>query len=143
MRKEAPIMTSTTNAEVIAEFRANLGEVAAPYPNPPPMLLVHTIGRKSGREHITPMRARVEGNAWYVFASAHGSEHDPDWYRNLVTNPEIAIEVGAETIPVHATVLTGKERDRVFAAHAADFPVFADYQARLRRTIPVVRLDRR
>ena len=136
-------MVSDTNAAVIAEFRANGGEVAAPYPNPPPMLLVHTTGRKSGREHITPMRARVEGDAWYVFASAHGSERDPDWYRNLVANPEIAIEVGAGTIPVRATVLTGDERDRVFAAHAADFPVFADYQAKLKRTVPVVRLIRR
>jgi deazaflavin-dependent oxidoreductase (nitroreductase family) len=136
-------MVSETNAAVIAEFRANRGEVVAPYANPPPMLLVHTTGHKSGREHITPMRARVEGDAWYVYASAHGSERDPDWFRNLVANPEIAIEVGAGTIPVRATVLGGEERDRVFAAHAADFPVFAEYQARLRRTIPVVRLDRR
>jgi deazaflavin-dependent oxidoreductase (nitroreductase family) len=136
-------MPLDTNAAVIDVFRANAGEVPAPYENPPPMLLVHTIGRRTGQEYITPMRARPDGDAWYIFASAHGSDRNPDWYRNLVANPEIAIEIGTETIPVRATVLEGPERDRIFAAHAADFPVFADYQARLARTIPVVRLDRR
>jgi hypothetical protein len=63
-----------TNAEVIAEFRANGGEVAAPYPDPPPMLLVHTIGARSGREHIVPMRCQVDGDILYTFGSAHGSD---------------------------------------------------------------------
>jgi deazaflavin-dependent oxidoreductase (nitroreductase family) len=89
------------------------------------------------------MRARPDGDAWYVIASAHGSDRNPDWFRNLVANPEITIEIGTETVPVHATVLEGDARDRVFAAHAADFPVFAEYEARLARTIPVVRLNRR
>ena len=65
------------NAEVIAEFRANKGEVKAPYDNPPPMLLLHTIGAKSGKEHIVPMRAMPDGESLYVFASAHGSEQAP------------------------------------------------------------------
>ncbi len=51
------------NAEVIAEFRANNGEVKAPYDDPPPMLLIHTIGAKSGEEHIMPMRAMPDGEA--------------------------------------------------------------------------------
>ena len=63
-----------TNAAVIAEFRANRGEVAAPYDDPPPMLLLHTIGARSGREHLVPMRCLVDGETLYVFGSAHGSE---------------------------------------------------------------------
>lgn len=136
-------MTAETNAEVIAEFRANRGVVAAPYPDPPPMLLIHTVGRRTGREHITPMRCLPERDHWYVFASAHGSERDPDWYRNLVANPEIMIEVGEETIPVRATVLVGDDRDEIFARQAERFPYFGELQDRLTRTIPVVRLDRR
>ncbi|MGB3306941.1 MAG: nitroreductase family deazaflavin-dependent oxidoreductase [Thermomicrobiales bacterium] len=137
--------TRDWNAEVIAEFRANKGQVAAPYDDPPPMLLVHTIGRKSGREHIVPMRAMVseDDEALFIFASAHGSDRNPDWYHNIVANPDITIEMGTETIPVRATEVTGQERDRIFARQAARFPTFGDYERKLQRTIPVIRLDRR
>jgi deazaflavin-dependent oxidoreductase (nitroreductase family) len=131
------------NDEVIAEFRANHGEVAAPYNDPPPMLLLHTIGARSGKEHIVPMRGLPDGESLYVFASAHGSDRQPDWYYNLVVNPDITIEKGTETHPVRATLLHGAERDAVFARHAARFPVFAEYERKLARTIPVIRLDPR
>jgi deazaflavin-dependent oxidoreductase (nitroreductase family) len=131
------------NAEVIAEFRANKGEVAAPYDNPPPMLLVHTIGARSSKEHVVPMRAMPDGESLYIFASAHGSPRHPDWYHNIVANPEITIEKGTETIPVRAIEVTGAERDEIFARHAARFPVFAEYERKLDRTIPVIRLDHR
>jgi deazaflavin-dependent oxidoreductase (nitroreductase family) len=132
-----------TNAEVIAEFRANGGEVAAPYPDPPPMLLLHTIGARTGREHLAPMRSLPDGDVLYVFGSAHGSDRHPDWYYNVVAHPDFVIEMGAETIPVHATELHGAERDAIFARHAARFPIFTEYQQKLARTIPVIRLDRR
>ena len=131
------------NAAVIAEFRANKGEVKAPYGDPPPMVLLHTIGARSGREHIVPMRAMEEGESLYVIASAHGSARNPDWYHNIIVNPDIVIEKGTKTIPVHATELAGEERDAIFARQAARFPIFAEYESKLKRTIPVVRLERR
>jgi deazaflavin-dependent oxidoreductase (nitroreductase family) len=131
------------NAEVIAEFRASGGAVAAPYDDPPPMLLIHTIGAKSGKEHVVPMRCLPDGEALYVFASAHGSERNPDWYHNIVAHPDITIEKGTETTPVRATEVRGAERDAIFARQAARFPVFAEYERKLERTIPVIRLDRR
>lgn len=134
--------TMTLNAEIINEFRANQGLVAAPYDDPPPMLLLHTIGARSGSEHIVPMRCLVEGDVLYVFASAHGSDRHPDWYHNLVANPDITIEKGAKAIRVHATEVTGAERDAIFAHQAGRFPIFAEYERRLDRTIPVFRLDR-
>jgi deazaflavin-dependent oxidoreductase (nitroreductase family) len=134
---------ANTNAEVIAEFRANSGEVAAPYDNPPPMLLLHTIGARSGKEHIVPMRSLPDGDALYIFGSAHGSERHPDWYYNVLAHPDFVIEKGTETIPVHATELHGAEREAIFDRHAARFPIFTDYAQRLKRTIPVIRLDRR
>jgi deazaflavin-dependent oxidoreductase (nitroreductase family) len=133
----------TTNAAVIATFRANGGQVPAPYDNPPPMVLLHTIGAKSGREHIVPMRAMVDGEALYIFASAHGSPRHPDWYYNLRAHPEIVIELGTESIPIRATELSGAEREAIFARQATRFPIFAEYARRLERTIPVIRLDRR
>ncbi|MGH2586552.1 MAG: nitroreductase family deazaflavin-dependent oxidoreductase [Dehalococcoidia bacterium] len=132
-----------TNAEVIAEFRANKGEVAAPYDSPPPMLLIHTIGARSGKEHIVPMRCLPDGDSLYIFASAHGSDRHPDWYYNIVAHPDITIEKGTETLAVHATMLRGEERDAIFAHQAARFPIFAEYEHKLKRTIPVIRLDPR
>lgn len=132
-----------TNADVIAEFRANAGEVAAPYDDPPPMLLLHTIGARSGKGHIVPMRCLPDGDSFYVFGSAHGSSRHPAWYFNVVANPEIVIEKGTETIPVRATELHGAERDAIFARHASRFPIFTEYQRKLERTIPVIRLDRK
>jgi deazaflavin-dependent oxidoreductase (nitroreductase family) len=129
-----------TNAEVIAEFRASKGEVAAPYDNPPPMLLLHTIGAKTGREHVVPMRCLPDGNSLYIFGSAHGSDRNPDWYYNLLAHPDFTVEKGVETIPVHATEVFGEERETVFARQAARFPIFAEYQRKLKRTIPVIRL---
>jgi deazaflavin-dependent oxidoreductase (nitroreductase family) len=101
------------NAAVIEEFRANKGELKAPYDDPPPMVLLHTIGAKSGREHIVPMRAIEDGDSLIVIASAHGSERNPDWFRNVIANPHFVIEKGTETIPVHATEVFGEERDAI------------------------------
>lgn len=117
-----PTQEQEWNAPVIAEFRANVGNVTAPYDNPPPMLLLHTIGARTGREHIVPMRARIEGDAMYVFGSAHGSARQPDWYRNVLAHPDFQIEKGREAYLVHATEVTGAERERIFRAHATQFP---------------------
>jgi deazaflavin-dependent oxidoreductase (nitroreductase family) len=131
------------NAAVIAEFRANKGVVEAPYDDPPPMLLLHTVGRKSGKGHVVPMRGMPAGASFYVFGSAHGKLTQPDWYYNLIAHPDITIERGTDSLPVHATVVAGEERDRIFARQAVRFPIFAEYQRRLERTIPVFRLDPR
>jgi deazaflavin-dependent oxidoreductase (nitroreductase family) len=90
-----------------------------------------------------PMRSLPDGESLYVFASAHGSDRQPDWYYNLVANPDITIEKGTETLAVRATVLHGVERDTIFARHAARFPIFTEYERTLTRTIPVIRLDPR
>lgn len=131
------------NAAVVAEFHANAGDVAAPYDNPPPMLLLHTIGARSGREHIVPMRCLPVGDALYVFATAHGSPGHPDWYYNVVANPDFVIEKGTQAVPVHATELIGAERDAIFARQAARFPIYREYERKLARTIPAIRLDPR
>jgi deazaflavin-dependent oxidoreductase (nitroreductase family) len=89
------------------------------------------------------MRCLPDGDTLYVFASAHGSDRNPDWYHNVVAHPAIVIEKGTETIPVHATEIFGAERDAIFVRQAARFPVFAEYERKLDRTIPVIRLDRR
>lgn len=129
------------NAEVIAEFRANRGEVVAPYDDPPPMVLLHTIGARSGKDHVVPMQAMDDGDALYVFATAHGSDRNPDWFHNIVAHPDFAVEVGEGTRLVHATVLTGEERARILARWRERVPLIEGVLARTPREIPVVRLD--
>lgn len=130
----------STNDEVIAIFRANGGAVPAPYDDPPPMVLLHTIGRRTGRAHVVPMRGLVDPHAVYVFATAHGSERDPDWYRNVVANPDFDIELGSTTIPVHATTLLGADREVILARWIERVPLVAAVFERTPRAVPVVRL---
>lgn len=131
------------NAEVIAEFRANEGEVRAPYDDPPAMVVLHTIGAKSGREHLVPMRALDEGESLYVFATAHGSDRHPDWYHNLVAKPDIVIEKGADALQVHASALVGAERENILARWVERVPLVARVLEKTAREIPVLRLERR
>ena len=133
--------TNDFNARIIAEFRANGGTVGGPFEGSQ-ILLLTTTGAKSGQERVTPVVCRVEGDAVYVFASKAGAPTNPDWYHNLVANPEVRAELGTDAFTAHAVVLEGAERDRVYEAHAALYPGFAEYQAGTDRVIPVVRLDR-
>jgi deazaflavin-dependent oxidoreductase (nitroreductase family) len=130
------------NAGIIKEFRANAGKVGGPFEGAS-LVLLTTVGAKSGQTRVVPVVYRSDGGRIYVFASKAGAPTNPDWYYNLLANPEITIEVGSDTYDVRATVIEGDERDRIYADHAAEFPGFAEYQAKTDRIIPVVALDRR
>jgi deazaflavin-dependent oxidoreductase (nitroreductase family) len=127
------------NAEVIAEFRASRGEVVAPYPDPPPMLLLHTIGARTGREHVVPMRGQPDGDGRLVVASAHGRDRHPDWCRDVVAQPEFEVEVGAGAGDRAGRGGAG----RGLCPPRGPVPHPAEYQLRLPRTSPVIRLERR
>ena len=130
-----------TNADVIEYFRAHNGIVPSPYePDPPPMVLVHTIGRTTGRDHITPMRAMPDGDSLYIFGTSHGSTKDPDWVRNIAANPNIEIEIKGERRKVHATLLDDPERTRIWTTWSDRAPTLRDTAARAARPIPVVKL---
>ena len=131
------------NAEIIAEFRANSGNVQAPYDDPPPMLLLHTLGARSGREHIVPMRGLPDGDALYVFATAHSSPRNPDWYYNLLANPDIVIERGTDTIPVRAILLQDDERRAIIDRWIARVPPVSAVFEKTTREVPVFRPDPR
>jgi deazaflavin-dependent oxidoreductase (nitroreductase family) len=130
------------NQRIIEEFRANGGVVGGPFRGAP-MLLLTTTGAKSGRQRVNPLVYLPDGDRFVIIASKGGAPTNPDWYHNLLANPETTIEVGTETIPVRADVLTGEERDRLYAKQAAERPAFAEYQAKTARRIPVIALRRR
>ncbi len=130
------------NAKIIDEFRANDGVVGGMFEGAT-LLLLHHLGAKTGTERVTPLVYRPDGERWILFASKAGAPKHPGWYHNLVANPEVSIEIGAETVDVLATELTGTERDTIFEAQKAEVPQFAEYDANTTRTIPVLALSRR
>ena len=134
------------NRRVIEEFHTNAGKVGGPFEGKT-LLLLTTIGAKSGQRRRTPLVYLPDGERQVVFASKAGAPTNPDWYHNLVAHPEVTVEIGngsgIETFEATATVITGEERDRLYAKQEQEFPGFADYQAKTSRLIPVVALERR
>ena len=125
------------NRSVIEQFRAKGGSSGAR-----PLLLLTTTGAKSGRPHTTPLMYLADGDSFAVIASKGGEPKHPDWYRNLVANPTVRVEVAGEDFETQARVAEPEERDRLFALQGAHYPFFAGYQNKVKRRIPVVVLER-
>lgn len=138
--RAAALAVTDYNTEIIAEFRANGGEVGGQFAGVP-LLLLHTTGARSGQERIAPVMYRREGDHVYVFASRGGSPTHPAWYRNLLANPDVTVELGRDTFAARAVPLEGDERNGVFRRHAYEYQVFADYERKAQgRVIPVIEL---
>ena len=129
------------NRQVIEEFRANGGTVGGQFEGAP-MLLLHTTGAKSGLERVNPLMYQQVGDELAIFGSKAGAPTEPDWYRNLVAEPSVTVEVGTETVPMTARTTSGEERDRIWEQQKAIAPGFAEYEKTANREIPVVLLSR-
>lgn len=129
------------NEKLIDEFRANGGQVSGMFEGRPMMLLT-TVGKKSGQPRVAPLIYTTDGDDVVVIASKGGAPTNPDWYYNLQVNPTVTVEVGAETYQAQAVVASGAERQRLYDAQAAEMPMFAEYQKNTEREIPVVVLKR-
>ena len=125
------------NTGVISEFRANDGKLSGPMEGAPVMLLT-TAGRNSGHAHTTPVGfIDVEGRL-AVAAANGGSDHDPDWYRNIENDDQVTIEVPGASIPSVATITSGDERSELLQQLTASLPGMADHVSATTREIPVV-----
>lgn len=134
-------ITKNFNEALIAEFRNNGGRIEGELSGSP-FILITTRGAKSGKERTTPLvYFEIEGRL-LIIASRGGAPVHPAWYSNLVANPEVTVELGAETFKARAVVIEGENRDRLFAEVASQIDTFADYQQRTDRVIPVVELRR-
>jgi deazaflavin-dependent oxidoreductase (nitroreductase family) len=126
------------NEAIIEEFRANGGQVGGHFAGRP-LLLLHTLGAKSGQERLKPLATVKDGDHYLVIASKGGAPTNPAWYYNLVANPEVTVEVGMETFRARARPVTEEpERSALYAKMVAVHPGFADYERRTTRKIPVV-----
>ena len=131
------------NEQNIAEFRQTGGTVASF--GDAPLLLLTTIGVKSGEPRIAPMMYLADADdpdRVYVFGSNGGRDTDPAWVANVRKKADgLTVEIGTETVTADAEILDDPERARIYAIQSERYPVFADYQAGTDRTIPVVALN--
>ena len=132
---------SERNQKIIDEFRENDGKVGGYFSNTE-LILLHTIGAKSGIKRVNPAAVLRDGERLVVFASKGGAPDNPDWYYNIVAHPEITVELGTETFKVKAMVAEEPERTRLYDKMAAKNPNFETYRQKTTREIPVIVLTR-
>jgi deazaflavin-dependent oxidoreductase (nitroreductase family) len=137
----SPADRKAFNEALIQEFRANEGKVGGRFEGRP-VLILTTTGAKSGRKFTIPLVYLQDGGRRLIFASKAGAPTSPDWYHNLIANPGVTVEVGTETYEAKAVVITGEERDQLYAKQVAEMPQFGEYQEKTSRVIPVIDLQR-
>ena len=133
---------SDWNKAIIEEFRANQGKVGGRFEGSN-LLLLHTTGAKSGAERVNPVMYFVDDDRYVVIASKAGADTHPDWYYNLLAQPEVSIEVGTEQFPVTARVASEPERTRLYEKVETISRGFTEYKHKTSRIIPVVTLTRK
>jgi proline iminopeptidase len=106
-----------------------------------PSLLLTTTGRKSGERLIFPLFYGRVGDSYIIVASKGGAPDHPSWYKNLVADPAVEIQVGTETLRATARTVAGEERARLWQEAVKFWPPYADYAKKTEREIPVVVLD--
>ena len=130
------------NAEIVKEFRARGGHVGGPLEDTP-LMLVHTIGVRSGMERVVPLAYLPQPDARFVIiASNGGSRQHPAWYYNLKANPKIMVEVGAAAFRVAAEELDPAARSVVWPTIVEQAPAAGEFQSMTTRMIPVFILTR-
>lgn len=128
------------NKKVIAEFRENGGVVGGHFENFK-LLLLHTTGAKSGLKRVTPLVTKSVNNKWIIIASKGGAPTHPDWYYNLVANPEVYVEVGTEEFATKAVITEEPERTELYEKMEESYSFFTDYKKKAGRVIPVITLE--
>ena len=134
------IPMSDWNDKIVEEFREHGGKVGGQFAGAP-LLLLHTVGAKSGRTRVSPMMYQKVDGGYAVFASKGGAPTNPDWYHNLLAHPQVRAEIGTGTVDLVARLTEGDERDRIWNAQKAAYPGFAEYERKTTRSIPVFVLE--
>ena len=109
-----------------------------------PAVELHTIGRSSGRRRSSMLTAPVHGDGRYVLvASMGGDDRNPQWYLNLVANPDVELSVNGHTLAMRARTATPEEKTELWPQIVAAGPSYAGYQSKTKRDIPVVICEQR
>jgi deazaflavin-dependent oxidoreductase (nitroreductase family) len=106
-----------------------------------PTLLLTTIGRRSHKPRRTALIYGRDGDSYVVVASKGGAKQHPNWYLNLVAQPEVEVQVLGDRFSAHARTAKAEERSRLWELMAKIWPAYNDYQKKTSRQIPVVVLE--
>ena len=124
-------------------FRASGGRIGGRFLHGAPVMLVTTVGRKSGESRTSPLLFLREGDALVTVASKGGSARHPAWYLNMLADPEVEVEIGTDKRRMRARSATDEEKARYWPRLTAMYPPYDSYQSRTARDIPVVVLTPR
>jgi deazaflavin-dependent oxidoreductase (nitroreductase family) len=132
---------SLFGAEHVKKYVETNGEVGYLW-NGAPILILTTTGRKSGEERSTPLIFGRDGDDYVLVASQGGRPQHPHWYRNLVAQPEVQLQVKDDRFRARARTAEGEERERLWRAMNEIWAPYDSYQEKTERVIPVVVLER-
>jgi F420H(2)-dependent quinone reductase len=103
-----------------------------------PILLLNTVGRKTGRKRTSPLLYVMDGEDFVVIASKGGAPTHPAWYLNLIANPEATVEIGDREVRVEAEVADPEDKPRLWQKMVEMYPTYDDYQRKTEREIPLL-----
>lgn len=126
---------------LVNEYRENGGKVSGMFAGTP-LLLLTTIGAKSGKPRVTPLIYTTDGDRLVIIASNGGEPSNPNWYHNLIANPVATVELGTEKFQIRANVANPTDHDHLYAKMVEKWPGFAEYERKTTRKIPVFVLAR-
>jgi deazaflavin-dependent oxidoreductase (nitroreductase family) len=127
---------------ILADFHEHAGQITRGRLAGANLLLMTSIGAKSGEPRLSPLGYTRDGDRYVVVGSNSGLPRQPAWLANIRANPIVSVEVGIDTFKARATITAGAERARLWAAHVAEIPHFATYERMVDRELPVVALER-
>src|SRR4029079_7436049 len=123
---------------LIADMRAHGGRPSSGPMAGKPLMILRTRGAKTGVERTAVVTYHRDGDRWVIAASKGGSPEHPQWYHNVLANPDTNVEVDNEVVPVHITEAEGAERDRLWNDHVAQLLEFGEYPKKTDRVIPML-----
>ncbi len=129
--------------EHVRRYRETDGAVGHIWRRGAKTLLLTTRGRKTGEPRTAPLIYESSPNGYVIVASNGGAQKHPGWYRNLLRDPHVEVQVEGDVFPAEARTATGEERAELWRLAVQQWPPYDEYQTRTSREIPVVVLERR
>jgi proline iminopeptidase len=134
--------TQLYGQEHVRRYEETNGEVGHIWKEGSTVLLLTTTGRRTGKETTTPLIYNLDGDTPVIVASKGGAPDDPGWFKNLVEQPEVGVQIEGDRFRARAREAEGEERERLWELMVQVWPHYDDYATKTDRVIPVVVLER-